>query len=305
MHPQPRVRLGSEICTRVFTAEAPEPSGIPHAMVLTVSFALSPVIGLSCHRRPRDAKHHREFDAGIEASGPHDFAVRVSAVRYRHLRVHRIPPRVRDDREPPLRWDETARNTPVIWVGCEEQIFLSMGLDRGIKKPGRAGIRVLKLPNNFFGGRLGVLLGGGIVGRYETGRGLAPDETAGLPIRGYGSSPMSRPAFVSHDRKLGYLGHSASDTRPRANGAAMSTAVSGRLLAGLDNRPSMFRPPRSCRGRPVAIPRRSRGASMTPFAKLFSTRTLLQIVLVLAATFALKALSLHYDFSWATALTAG
>jgi hypothetical protein len=44
---------------------------------------------------------------------------------------------------------------------------------------------------------------------------------------------------------------------------------------------------------------------MTPFAKVFSTRTLLQIVLVLAATFALKVLSLHYDFSWATALTAG
>jgi hypothetical protein len=44
---------------------------------------------------------------------------------------------------------------------------------------------------------------------------------------------------------------------------------------------------------------------MALFAKVFSTRTLLQIVIVLAATFAMKALSLHYDFSWATALTAG
>jgi hypothetical protein len=44
---------------------------------------------------------------------------------------------------------------------------------------------------------------------------------------------------------------------------------------------------------------------MTLFAKVFSTRTLLQIVVVLAATFAMKALSLHYDFSWVTALTAG
>jgi hypothetical protein len=44
---------------------------------------------------------------------------------------------------------------------------------------------------------------------------------------------------------------------------------------------------------------------MTLFAKVFSTRTLLQIVVVLAATFAMKALSLHYDFSWATALAAG
>ena len=122
--------LGSGVCTRVFTAEAPDTSGIPHAMVLTVSFVISPAIGLSCHRHPRDAKHHRELDASVEASGPHDFAVRLSAVRYRHLRVHRIPPRVRDDREPPLMWDGTAENKPVIWVWCEEEIFLQRGLDR-------------------------------------------------------------------------------------------------------------------------------------------------------------------------------
>src|SRR5580704_16306912 len=34
MHPQPRVRFVVLVCTRVFTAEAPETSGIPHAMVL-------------------------------------------------------------------------------------------------------------------------------------------------------------------------------------------------------------------------------------------------------------------------------
>jgi hypothetical protein len=102
----------------------------PHAMVLTVSFALSPVIGLSCHRHQRNCFH--QLDASVEASGPHDFAVRVSAVRYRHLRVHRIPPRVRDDREPPLMWDRTAGNKPVIWVWCEGEIFFRMGLDRGI-----------------------------------------------------------------------------------------------------------------------------------------------------------------------------
>jgi hypothetical protein len=44
---------------------------------------------------------------------------------------------------------------------------------------------------------------------------------------------------------------------------------------------------------------------MTLFAKVFSTRTLMQIVFVLAATVAMKALSVHYDFSWATALAAG
>src|SRR6202050_5077565 len=73
--------------------------GIPRAMVLTVSFALSPVIGLVCHRRRRDAKHHRQLDASVEASGPHDFAVRkLSAFVNAPPHVHRIPPYVRDDR---------------------------------------------------------------------------------------------------------------------------------------------------------------------------------------------------------------
>jgi len=44
---------------------------------------------------------------------------------------------------------------------------------------------------------------------------------------------------------------------------------------------------------------------MTLFVKVFSTRTLMQIVVVLNATVAMKALSVHYDFSWVTALAAG
>ena len=40
MHPQPGARWGSEVCAPVFTAEAPESSGIPHAMVFTVSGVL-------------------------------------------------------------------------------------------------------------------------------------------------------------------------------------------------------------------------------------------------------------------------
>jgi hypothetical protein len=61
------------------------------------------------------------LDAGVEASGPHDFAVRTCVVRQRAVdrsqalstrpaitshaqrcRVHRIPSRVRDDRDTPL-----------------------------------------------------------------------------------------------------------------------------------------------------------------------------------------------------------
>jgi hypothetical protein len=39
--------------------------------------------------------------------------------------------------------------------------------------------------------------------------------------------------------------------------------------------------------------------------RVFTTRTLLQIIFVLTATIMMKAISSHYDFSWATALPAG
>ena len=76
-------------------------------MVLTVSFVISLVTGLSCHHHQRDAKHHRQLDASVGASGPHDFAVRFGIIRPRLSRL--TPPRpphpapnVRDDREAPL-----------------------------------------------------------------------------------------------------------------------------------------------------------------------------------------------------------
>jgi len=61
-------------------------------MVLTVSFALSQVIGLVCHLRWRDAKHHRQLDAnhwGVRTTRlrrPQECALVRSAAR-----VHRIP----------------------------------------------------------------------------------------------------------------------------------------------------------------------------------------------------------------------
>src|SRR3954469_19792687 len=47
----------------------------PHTMVLTVSFVIFPVVGLVCHRRL--ARLSARLDASVEASEPHDFAVRV------------------------------------------------------------------------------------------------------------------------------------------------------------------------------------------------------------------------------------
>ena len=64
---------------------------------------LSPVTGLCCHRRPREAFASQELDTSVGVSGPHDFAVRIQS------RSSRAPPRpphpapnVRDDREAPL-----------------------------------------------------------------------------------------------------------------------------------------------------------------------------------------------------------
>jgi hypothetical protein len=75
--------------TSIVTTVTPETPGIPRAMVLTVSFVLSPVTGLVCHRPRYDAKHRHQVDASIGASGPHDFAVRVSTIRQRS---HPRPP---------------------------------------------------------------------------------------------------------------------------------------------------------------------------------------------------------------------
>jgi hypothetical protein len=49
-------------------------------MVLTVSFALSPATGLFATVARKKLSSH-ELDASVGASGPHDFAVRVGAVR--------------------------------------------------------------------------------------------------------------------------------------------------------------------------------------------------------------------------------
>jgi hypothetical protein len=46
----------------------------------------------TCHQQKVGASTigAAKLDASIGASGPHDFAVRISAVRRRHISVHRI-----------------------------------------------------------------------------------------------------------------------------------------------------------------------------------------------------------------------
>src|SRR5216683_4046279 len=57
----------------------------------TAYFVLSPVNGSFATVAPRMSPPTK-LDASTAASGPHDFAVRLSHVRLRDFSVHRIPP---------------------------------------------------------------------------------------------------------------------------------------------------------------------------------------------------------------------
>jgi hypothetical protein len=133
------------------------------------------VTGLSCHRHRRiwlclrrsGRQCLRRLDAGVEASGPHDFAVRSTRLRQRlrralsasppkfwrrrkapfvsalgdrsretrpaipsraqRCRVHRIPSRVRDDRASAPLRDGTSRDIELIWVRREGKFFCKRG----------------------------------------------------------------------------------------------------------------------------------------------------------------------------------
>ena len=98
----------------------------PHAMVLTVSFVLSPVTGLFCHRRRRRCLHR--LDSSVGASGPHDFAVHLKRrSSCSAISVHRIPPRVRDDRASAPLWDGTVSDILLICVRRKRKYFCKGG----------------------------------------------------------------------------------------------------------------------------------------------------------------------------------
>jgi hypothetical protein len=69
----------------------PESPGTPRAMVYGLYRALPGEPGFLATVAPEKLAS-QELDASVGASGPHVFAVRVSAVRQRRRHVHRIPP---------------------------------------------------------------------------------------------------------------------------------------------------------------------------------------------------------------------
>src|SRR5882724_10348348 len=115
--------------TSVVTTRTAVSPGIPYAMVLTGSFALSPVIGLVCHRHRRKLV----FANLTPASRRQDHTTSPSATqcpRQKHQsRPPHPAPNVRDDREPPLlRERDGDRYAGDLGVAGTEK-FLRRGLD--------------------------------------------------------------------------------------------------------------------------------------------------------------------------------
>ena len=100
------------------------------AQWFTAYTALSPVTGFLATVAPGKLAS-RELDASNGASGPHGFAVRVGAVRQKRIRVHRIPPHVRDDRERPSERSGTGRGYRLICNFGKSEYFCKRGLTRG------------------------------------------------------------------------------------------------------------------------------------------------------------------------------
>jgi hypothetical protein len=95
----------------------------------TAYFVLSPVTGLFCHRRRAD--NSAKLDASVGASGPHDFAVRVSTIRQaRRPRPPHPVPYVRDDRETPLCVGRDGGSSRSDLGRRRSEIFFAEGLDR-------------------------------------------------------------------------------------------------------------------------------------------------------------------------------
>src|SRR5437667_694844 len=99
LHPRSRVRFAQ---TKMHTSIQGSGSipAFPAQWLYGLLRAL-PGERLSCLRRPREAFASLGLNASTAAPEPHDFAVRFTHARLRALRVHRISPHVRDDRERP------------------------------------------------------------------------------------------------------------------------------------------------------------------------------------------------------------
>src|SRR6266404_2155752 len=122
LHPQPRVRSDKahELVTTGsdgFTRHSPRNGFTAYFALSSVTTLFDTVACASSHRL--DAN-----DWGVGTTRLR--RTQANRVRLARCRVHRIPPRVRDDREPPLHWDETVRISELICPRRQAK-FLKIG----------------------------------------------------------------------------------------------------------------------------------------------------------------------------------
>ena len=117
------------VCTRVFTAEAPETSGIPHAMVLRLISRsprgpgfLAPVALWIIPQSLTPASGRQDHTTSPSASG----AARLASPK----RPSHPAPNVRDDRDTPLLVGRDGANTTTDLGFGKSEIFFAQGLDR-------------------------------------------------------------------------------------------------------------------------------------------------------------------------------
>src|ERR1700733_6290305 len=134
MHPQPRVRWGNKYAHEYSQRATGNHPAFPHAMVYGL-YVLSPVIGflvtVACQRFANlmPASRHQDHTTSPSAHAP----VVCSA-----FRVHRIPPRVRDDRASAPLSGRDGEDILLIWVR-RQAMFLKF---RNFRAPTRDGFDV-------------------------------------------------------------------------------------------------------------------------------------------------------------------
>src|ERR1019366_8040025 len=118
--------------TSIVTTGPPRSPGIParngfngFLRALPGDRALLPPSPANCSASLTPASGRQDHTTSPSASAP--FVCNAA-------RVHRIPPRVRDDRASAPLWDGTVGDIEVIWGRGEEVFFLKMRLNRAIDK---------------------------------------------------------------------------------------------------------------------------------------------------------------------------
>src|SRR4029450_6217194 len=128
LHPRSRVRFAQ---TKLHTSIQGSGSipAFPAQWLYGLLRAL-PGERLFCLRRPREALPLPDLASAPRRPNHTTSPYASGAYVYRALSVHRISPRVRDDREAPLICRETKGVVRLIWVGTKAEYFSIPGLTR-------------------------------------------------------------------------------------------------------------------------------------------------------------------------------